>query len=69
MKVMTRKRINKAIAHLRLTIEGTRGDGYFYFLDADGHQVGEPVMVCYLNSLSLERWVKEAEHATGRTTY
>jgi len=60
---MTKSKINKAIKHLGLEIVGTRGDGYFYFLDFDGYQIGESVYVCYLSDLTLDRWVDEAEHA------
>lgn len=58
---MTKKVINKAIAHLGLEIVGN-GDGYFYFVGLEwGNQIGESVMVCYLNHLTLEEWVKRAE--------
>ena len=60
---MTKRTINRAIAHLGITIEGRRGDGYFYFLDRDGNQVGESVMVCYLHQQSLTHWVRIAEGA------
>tara|TARA_R110000744_G_scaffold305007_1_gene413350 strand:- start:5101 stop:5331 length:231 start_codon:yes stop_codon:yes gene_type:complete len=56
---MTVKRINHAIRHTGLEI--VRGDGYQYFLDWEGDQVGDAVMVCYLNQMSLERWVEQAE--------
>lgn len=59
---MTKKTINKHIKHLGLEIVGN-GDGYFYFCDLeDGHQVGDSVLVCYLNQLSLDQWIKEAEY-------
>lgn len=58
---MTVKRINAAIAHLGLEI--IRGEGYQYFLDKDGNQVGESVSVCYLNHLKLSAWVACAERA------
>lgn len=60
---LTKAQINRAIVHTGLTIQGTRGDGYFYFLNAEGHQVGESVMVCYLRQLPLHRWVRLAENA------
>jgi hypothetical protein len=64
---MTKAKINRAIRHTRLEIVGTRGDGYFYFLDlTTGNQVGESVMVCYLNQLPLQQWVAEAQMARGR---
>ena len=59
---MTKKVINKAIAHLGLEI--VRGQGYQYFCDLEtGAQVGESVMVCYLNHCSLEEWVQWALEA------
>lgn len=60
---MTKAQINRAIKHTCLTIQGRRGDGYFYFLDAEGNQVGESVTVCYLKQLPLHRWVRLAEQA------
>ena len=62
---MTKNKINRAIKHLGLTIEGARGDGCFYFIDADGDQNGETIYVCYLNQQTLENWVKDAEEAVG----
>jgi hypothetical protein len=62
-KYMTKKKINQAIKHLNLEIVGN-GDGYFYFLDlTTTYQIGESVIVCYLNHLTLDRWVEEATHA------
>ena len=61
---MTTSPINRAIRHLHLEIIHERGSGYSYFLDiATGDQIGASVSVCYLNALSLERWVQEAEEA------
>jgi hypothetical protein len=57
---MTKARINKAIKHLGLVITGNIGDGYFYFLNENGDQVGDSVYVCYLNQLSLKGWISEA---------
>lgn len=60
---MTKKKINKAIQYLGLEIVGN-GDGYFYFCDLKkGHQVGDSVLVCYLNQLTLSQWIQEAERA------
>lgn len=61
---MTKSRINRAIRHLGIQIIGN-GDGYFYFVDlaAKIGQVGNSVMVCYLNQQSLQRWVSDAEAA------
>jgi len=59
---MTKKQINKAIAHTGLEIN--RGEGYQYFTHTEtGDQFGSMVMVCYLNHLSLNQWVEEAEEA------
>jgi len=59
---MTVDKINRAIKHLNLEI--VRGRGYSYFLElGTGNQVGESVPVCYLNALTLERWVEEAKGA------
>ena len=63
---MTKAKINKAIKHLGLTIQGNR-DGYFYFLNQDGNQVGESVMIPYLNCQTLEDWVADAENCKGMT--
>ena len=62
---MTKALINKAIRHLGIEIVGRRGAGYFYFVDLDEKigQVGNSVMVCYLNQQSLSRWVSDAEAA------
>lgn len=61
---MTTSQINRAIRHLNLEIIHKRGSGYSYFLDTStGDQIGESVQVCYLNALSLEQWVQEAEAA------
>jgi hypothetical protein len=60
---MTKTQINRAIKHIGLTIQGRRGDGYFYFINAEGNQCGESVMVCYLRQLPLHRWVRLAEQA------
>ena len=58
---MTKDKINRAIKHTGLTLVGNRGEGYFYFLNTEGDQVGHSVMVCYLNQLALEQWVEAAE--------
>ncbi len=59
---MTVDKINRVIKHLNLEI--VRGRGYSYFLELNtGNQVGESVPVCYLNALTLDQWVEEAEQA------
>lgn len=58
---MTKRRINRAICHTGLHLDYVRGDGVFHFYDEDESVVGEPVYAAYLNQLSLEQWVEEAE--------
>jgi hypothetical protein len=55
--------INRAIKHLGLEL--VRGDGYFYFVSLDPAvgQVGESIMVCYLNQQALARWIEDAKNA------
>jgi hypothetical protein len=61
--MITRKQINKAIAHTRLRVEGN-GDGYFYFICTDtGYQIGEIIYVNRLNHQTLAAWVRDAEEA------
>jgi hypothetical protein len=57
---MTKAQINRAIRHTGLTVHGARGDGCFYFLDANGDQIGESVYVAYLNQQTLNEWVADA---------
>lgn len=62
---LTRKTVNKAIAHLGLQVQDN-GDGYFYFTDtATEDVVGDSVFVCRLNFNTLAEWVMEAEDARG----
>jgi hypothetical protein len=62
---LTRKTVNKAIAHLGLQVQDN-GDGYFYFTDtATEDVVGDSVFVCRLNFKTLAEWVMEAEGARG----
>jgi len=57
---MTTHRINRAIRHLGLEI--VKGRGYQYFCDLEtGAQVGESVLVCYLNQCTLEEWIERAK--------
>jgi predicted RNA-binding Zn-ribbon protein involved in translation (DUF1610 family) len=61
---MNKRTINAAIKHLGIEIQHERGAGYFYFTSIEtGVTVGESVMVCYYNQLTLDQWVKEAEEA------
>jgi hypothetical protein len=62
--MLTKARINKAIAHTGLQVWGN-GDGYFYFLDLKtGVQRGANVNVCKLNHGSMEMWIECAETAS-----
>lgn len=61
MQAITKARINRAIAHTGLTVQGNRSDGYFYFTKGD-ECFGESVFVCYLNQLSIAQWIIEAEY-------
>jgi len=61
--IMTVNKINKAIKHTGLIIN--KGIGYQYFTDAKtDEQIGESVMVCYLNHYTIEQWIEEAEYAS-----
>jgi hypothetical protein len=60
---LTRKTVNKAIAHLGLEIQDN-GDGYFYFTDTTTEEVvGDSILVYRLNFNSLPVWIMEAEDA------
>jgi hypothetical protein len=62
---MTFAKINAAIKHLGIELVGSRGAGYYYFLNLHTRdQVGESVMVARLSQLTLYQWVKEAEYAS-----
>jgi hypothetical protein len=50
--------INRAIAHLGLEI--VRGYGYAYFVNKEGDQIGESVIVAYLSHQSVAAWVNDA---------
>lgn len=58
-----RARINKAIAHLGLEIEGGNGSGCFYFTNAHGALNADLVMVSAMTHLPVSRWVAEAQSA------
>lgn len=60
---MSKAKINRAIRHTGLTVHGARGDYCFYFINANGDQIGETVYVAYLNHLTIGKWVAEAENA------
>jgi hypothetical protein len=64
VKTITSRAINAAIraAGLGVKIINNR-DGYSYFLDRDGNQVGESVYICYLNQQTIAEWVEHARYA------
>lgn len=67
--MLTKKRINAAIAHTGLEVVGN-GDGYFYFVSLDkGEHRGRCVYVCRLSHQDLEKWVRDAEEAAASTIY
>ena len=50
-------------AGIPLEIQNNR-DGYSYFTSTvTGGQIGESVMVCYLNQQSIDGWVSDARNA------
>lgn len=67
-KARSKSQIDKAIAHTGLELCYTRGDGYFYFLNKKtGYAVeNSSVYVCYMNHLTVEQWVEEAEAVLKR---
>ena len=62
---MTTRKINSALRRVGLDIEIVNNrDGYSYFCSTiTGGQVGESVMVCYLNQQTVEQWVSDGRHA------
>ena len=58
-----RVRINKAIAHLGLEIQGGNGSGCFYFTNAHSALNADSVMVSAMTHLPVSRWVAEAQSA------
>jgi len=63
-----RARINKAISHLGLEIEGGNGSGCFYFTNAHGTLNADSVMVSAMTHLPVARWVEEAQSALEQHT-
>ena len=64
MKTITSRAINAAIRAAGLGVEIINNrDGYSYFLDRDGNQVGESVYICYLKQQTISEWVEHARHA------
>ncbi len=67
-KRLTKKAIDKAIAHTNLSLTYTPGDGVFYFIDrTTGYPVGETVYVARMNHLTLDQWVANAEYALAQS--
>jgi hypothetical protein len=62
---MTTRTINAALRRADLDIEiANNRDGYSYFLSTiTGGQIGESVLVCYLNQQTVEEWVSDARRA------
>ena len=64
MKTITSRTINAALRAAGLGVEIINNrDGYSYFLDRDGNQVGESVYICYLNQQTISEWVEHARFA------
>ena len=64
MKSITSRSINSALRAAGLGVEIVNNrDGYSYFLDRDGNQVGESVYICYLNQQTISEWVEHARYA------
>ena len=58
----TLRQVNKALVAKGYKFALVRGDGYFYFEPTGkDDKFGPTVYVCYLNQLSLDRWVEELE--------
>jgi hypothetical protein len=64
VKTITSRAINSALRAAGLGVEIVNNrDGYSYFLDRDGNQVGESVYICYLNQQTICEWVEHARYA------
>ena len=62
---ITKKMIDRKIAHLGLTVHKAEGVCYFVCNKTD-EPVGESIYVPFYNSLSLERWEHEAIDAASQ---
>jgi hypothetical protein len=62
---LTLKTVNKAIAAEGLGVMLVKGEGYFYWLDANNEALinAESVMVYALNHVDLAFWLREAREA------
>lgn len=54
-------RVNRAILPLAMRI--VAGRGYHYFLDPEGYQIGDSVMVCHIGQQTAAQWVDDAVRA------
>ena len=65
-----KRTINAALRRAGLDIEiQNNRDGYSYFTSlTTGGQVGDSVMVCYLNQQTVEEWVADGRHAIAQET-
>lgn len=66
--MLTKKKIDAAIKKYDLEIILDRKNRYCYFLSLKaggrgGEQIGESIMGCVFNDLTLENWIKEANKA------
>jgi hypothetical protein len=63
--IATKRTINAALRRAGLPVEiQNNRDGYSYFTSTlTGGQVGESVLVCYLNQQTVEGWVSDARYA------
>ena len=63
--IATKRTINAALRRAGLAVEiQNNRDGYSYFTSTlTGAQVGQSVLVCYLNQQTVKGWVADARHA------
>jgi len=58
---ITKRAINNKVKNLGLEIQNQRGAGYSYFTCLEtGSQIGEMIMICYLNQCTLDEWYNYA---------
>lgn len=61
-KATTTKQVTKALRKAGFAVECYKGEGYVYFVADSGIEV-DSVYVCYLNELSVERYVEHVADA------
>lgn len=63
--IATKRTINAALRRAGLPVEiQNNRDGYSYFTSTiTGAQIGESVLVCYLQQQTVEGWVSDARYA------